>query len=72
MYSWEIDRKMRESNFDVVCADYMHICSTSPQISRVRYVPGEEMFEMWTHDDFYWKFKVHPTGVDEQEGHKSW
>lgn len=59
MYDWEIEQKLINSNYNLDSKTYDHICSTSPQIKRVRYNSFANDFEVWT-DNNYWKFAVHP------------
>lgn len=60
MYSCEIDTLMKASGYDLPSKSYLEVCNSSPQISRVRYTPYDNFFEIWTHDNCYWKFVVHP------------
>lgn len=59
MYSYEIDKIMRESNYNIDSNTYINICRTSPQINRIKYIPFENKIEMWTEDNKYWKFNVY-------------
>ena len=59
MYDWEIESTLSYNHHDIPSNIYLHICSTSPQISRIRYLPYENKFEIWT-DCNYWKFSVYP------------
>ena len=38
--------------------EYMEIVLNSPQISYLKYDPFTKDYEMWTSDNFYWKYKV--------------
>lgn len=57
MYSWEISQKLQSQNYIVSSGDYIKICKSS-QISRVKYEPWGDYFEIWTNDGCYWKIKV--------------
>lgn len=59
MYDWEIAKILGDNKYNLDSKTYQYICSTSPQISRVRYLPFENKFEVWTNFN-YWKFSVHP------------
>lgn len=59
MYSSEIDQIIESQYYNIDSETYMDICSTSPQISRVKYAPYDNKYEIWTNDNFYWKFNVH-------------
>lgn len=61
MYSSEIDNVMRERSFNLDSETYSRICSTSPQITRVKYDTFENVFDMWTNDNCSWRFHVYPT-----------
>ena len=60
MYSSEIDKIIEQSNHNINSRLYQDICATSPQISRVKYEPYGDFFDMWTKDGFHWNFRVHP------------
>ena len=59
MYDHEIESALSLFKNDLPAETYQYICSTSPQILRVRYLPFENKFEVWTNCS-YWKFSVHP------------
>lgn len=59
MYSSEIDNTMREKSHNLDSGTYLHICSTSPQICRVNYEPFENVFNIWTNDEWSWQFHVY-------------
>lgn len=54
MYSWEIDRIIRENNNMIKSDIYIDICKTSPQIDHIKYNSFENIIEMWTIDNYYW------------------
>lgn len=59
MYSREIDNILKSNNYNIDSNSYLNICSTSPQIVHVKYNPYGQYFEMWTNDDYYWKFNIY-------------
>jgi len=58
MYSCEIDKLLQGQNYNINSETYINICSTSPQITRIKYNPNGNHFEIWV-SDRYWKFTVH-------------
>lgn len=58
MYTWEINKEMIKYNFKLPSKIYLKICSTSPQICRVKLDSYDDMFEIWTKDNGYFKFEV--------------
>lgn len=58
MYSYEIDQMFKSKNYNIDSDTYMHICGCSPQISTIIHEPYNDDYEIWTNDNFYWKFKV--------------
>jgi len=61
MYSYQIQQIFESKNYNIDSETYFNICSTSPQITRVRYSPYENCFEIWASDG-YWKFSVYQKG----------
>lgn len=59
MYSYEINKTLESQNYNIDSETYMDICNTSPQISRVKYDPYDNKFEIWTNDNSYWKINVY-------------
>ena len=59
VYSSEIENILKSSNYNIDSDTYQNICSTSPQIVHVMYDPYGQYFEIWTNDDYYWKFNVY-------------
>lgn len=59
MYSHEIDRKVKSYNYNIDSETYLDICNTSPQISRLKYNPYENKYEIWTNDEYSWKINVY-------------
>lgn len=64
MYTWEIANKLQEHNYDLPSKVYCDICSTSPQISRVKYEPFSNEFRLWTKDNGDFTFHVHPSNTN--------
>ena len=58
MYSHEIQSKLEFCNYSINSDDYIKICN-SIQISRVKYEPYGNYFEIWTKDNYYWKLNVY-------------
>ena len=58
MYSYEIDQTLKSHNYNISPETYIHICNTSPQIIRTKFEPFENNFNIWTHDNYHWTFKV--------------
>ena len=58
MYSSEIDQIIESQYYNIDSETYMDICNTSPQISRVKYEPYDNKYEIWTNDNFYWKINI--------------
>ena len=52
MYSYEIDQTLESQNYNIDSETYMGICNTSPQISRVKYDPYDNKYEIWTRDNY--------------------
>ncbi len=58
MYSFQIQQMLDSKNYNIDSETYINICSTSPQITRIKYSPFGNFFEIWANDG-YWKFTVH-------------
>jgi hypothetical protein len=59
MYSYEIENILRDNKHNIDSKTYVHICTTSPQISHVKYDPGQNRFSMYTDDNYHFNFVVH-------------
>lgn len=59
MYSYEIDRLMKQYNYKLPSYLYLIICSTSNQIGHVRNNEFDNNFEIWTKDNWHWKFSIY-------------
>ena len=64
MYSYQINQTIVSQNYNIDSETYMDICNTSPQISRVKYEPFEDNFNIWTNDNYHWTFKVKLRGEE--------
>ena len=64
MYSYEINQTIVSQNYNIDSETYMDICNTSPQISRVKYEPFEDNFNIWTNDNYHCNFKVKLRGEE--------
>jgi hypothetical protein len=58
MYDWEFQNYLTERNYKLTNNEYLYICNTCPQISRVKYNSFGDTFEIWT-DCNYFKFEVY-------------
>lgn len=59
MYSYEINQTLESQNYNIDSETYIDICDTSPQISRIKYNPYDNKYDIWTNDNFYWKINVY-------------
>lgn len=59
MFSYEIERLIKNNNYNISSIDYQDICQSSTQIARLKYDPFENVYELWTNDNYYFKFKVY-------------
>lgn len=59
MYSNEIDTLLKKRNFIIDSKTYLYICMTSNQLHNIKYSPYGNYFEVWSEDNFYWKFTVY-------------
>ena len=59
MYSCEINQILESQNYNIDSETYIAVCNTSPQISRVKYNPYDNKYEIWTNDNYYWNFTTH-------------
>ena len=59
MYSHEIQATMEQHEWALPSKVYLNILYTSPQIRRTKFSPYGEYFEMWTDDNYYWRFYVY-------------
>ena len=60
VYDFEIDRQLRQYNYDIPSNIYFNICDSSSQITAVHYSAYESMYSITT-DNSFWQFKVHKT-----------
>ena len=59
MYSWEITQFFEQRNYKIDSEDYLKICNSSNQISKIKYEPFGNYFEIWTNDNYYWRITVY-------------
>lgn len=59
MYSHEIEELLKIRNYLISNIEYINMIDTSPQIDHVKYNPYSDDFEMWTNDNYYFKYKVY-------------
>lgn len=57
MFSYEIEKIIKEKNYTISSIDYNNICQSS-QIIKLKYDPYGDMYELWTNDNYYFKFKI--------------
>jgi len=60
MYSWEIQQLLELRQYLLTVQEYLEISNiqNNPQLKEVKYDPYQDSFEIWTKDDYYFKFKV--------------
>ena len=58
MYSFEIQKLMELRNYLLSVKEYFYVCDTSPQIVRVSYNPFDNNFNIYTNDNYNFKFKI--------------
>ena len=58
MYSYEIEQLLKMRNYLLSVKEYFDICDNSPQIVRVTYNPFDDIFIIYTNDNYEFKFKV--------------
>lgn len=60
MYTWEIENKLKEFNYDLPSNIYLQICNTSSQITSIKYDAFSNNFSIWVNDSPQcFVFKVH-------------
>lgn len=59
MYSHEIEQILKNQNYNIDSETYVNICDTSAQISKAKYNSYNDKYELWTSDNYYWKFSVY-------------
>lgn len=61
MYSWEIDKKIKQYNSQLPSSIYLEISNVdkNPQIDHIEYNAYSESFTMWTNDGWCWSFQVY-------------
>lgn len=57
MYSHEISELLKYNNYVISIKDYIKICQSS-QITKIKYSPFSNNYEVWTNDNYYYKFFV--------------
>ena len=58
MYSYEIEKLLKIRNYLLSIEEYNNIVNNSPQIDHVKYNPEENIFTIWTNDDYTFTFKI--------------
>lgn len=62
MYTWEIEKTIKDNNGILDSKLYLDICNSSPQIKEIKYEPFCDYFKIWTKDreeEFTFKVKRH-------------
>lgn len=62
MYSNDIQKVLESANYRINSETYLGFIHDSPQINHIRYSPYGSYYEIWTLDDYYWKFSVYTKG----------
>lgn len=57
MYSYEISELLKYNNYVISINDYIKVCQSS-QITKIKYSPFSNNYEVWTNDNYYYKFFV--------------
>lgn len=60
MYSWEIQNFLESRHYYLTVAEYVNEINVKkcPQIARIKYNPFDATFEVFTNDNYYWKFRL--------------
>lgn len=60
MYSWEINNFISSKHNTLTSNEYIEISdiSKNPQISRIKYDPFKNEFNIWTDDNYHWTISV--------------
>lgn len=58
MYSWEIEEYLKERNYYLTSDEIIYVTNIElhPQLARIRYNNEFDFYEMWTSDNYYFKF----------------
>lgn len=61
MYSWEIDRYIRERNFELSKEEYIFVSdiNRSPQISKIIYDIENNVVTVCTNDGYSWPIRMY-------------
>lgn len=60
MYSYEIEQYLKERNYILDSESVLPVIDllTNTQITRIKYSSETNEYEIWTHDGYYFKFRV--------------
>ena len=59
MYSEEIDQFLRDRNYRLTCEEYGELNpQKNPQISRLYYDTGTNLFHLYAYDGYEWTFYI--------------
>ena len=59
MYSWEIDELLRKNNYEISAHTYLEMIKDSTQLTRIKYNPYSNTFDMWDEHGMCWSFRVY-------------
>ena len=65
MYSYEIEKLLKEKKFLINYKEYLEICNTSPQIDHVLYNKESDDIDIWTNDNYHFKIRIKAYKMDE-------
>ena len=70
MYSWEIQKLLKDNNYYVGGDDLVKVTSTkeNPQLNHIKFNPYNNEFEMWDKDGEYFRFTAMPYKEAVQRG----
>ena len=57
MYSYEISELLKYNNYTISINNYIKVCQSN-QITRVKYCAFSNNYEVWTNDNYYYKFSI--------------
>ena len=62
MYSWEIEEYLKERNYYLTSDEIIYVTNMElhPQLTRISYNNEFDFYEMWTSDNYYFKFGCKP------------
>lgn len=69
MYSWEIEKFLKDRNYYIGGDDLTFITDMRrhSQLNHIKYDPYNNSYEMWDNDGNYYNFKVKNKEIDDWE-----